>query len=142
MWFWRFLLVLVNGGMLIVLGMVSSPPVWWVLLGVFVVFQMLAINLKAHLEARSTVVLFRSLGASRFFLVVNMFFELILPYLLGFFLAAAGLFIMQSTERNGMVGEWQVFWLASGVGFLLLVVVIPIAVLVQVYKQERYLKEL
>ncbi|URA10144.1 hypothetical protein [Thermospira aquatica] len=142
MWFWRFLLVVVNSGILFVLGRLSSPIIWWVLLGVFVFFQLIVVNLKTHLEARSTVVLLRSLGASRFFLIVNMFFEFLLPYVVGFFVATFVLMVMRNTTLTAMGKNIQGFFFASGVGFLLLVIVIPIAVLVQVYHQERYLKEL
>ncbi|MCX7882082.1 MAG: hypothetical protein N2314_02540 [Brevinematales bacterium] len=140
MWFWRLLLVLINSGMLFLLGETTSEVKWWILAFLFLGMEMVVINLKAHLESHATVVLLRSLGASYVFLVVNMLFEILFPYFFGI-IGAIGIKMVASLVRSGMQG-WGRLWLSVLMGLVCIVVVVPISTLVSVYKQERYLKEL
>ncbi len=142
MWLWRVLLVLVNGGMLFWLSEMPSGKQWWLLVFLFLGIEVIIINLKAHLESRSTVVLLRSLGASHLFLVANMLLEILVPYILGVAVGIGikGVAFVQKWELSSQ--GWGPFWLAVLVGLGCILVVVPLTTLVIVSKQERYLKEI
>ncbi|NPV39106.1 MAG: hypothetical protein HPY78_07505 [Brevinematales bacterium] len=142
MWLWRVLLVLVNGGMLFWLSEMPSGETWWLLVLLFLGIEVIIINLKAHLESRSTVVLLRSLGASHLFLVANMLLEILVPYILGVAVGIGikGVAIVQKWGPSP--SGWGSFWMAVLVGLGCILVVVPLTTLVIVSKQERYLKEI
>ncbi|MFN3660200.1 MAG: hypothetical protein ACK4TN_03050 [Brevinematales bacterium] len=142
MWLWRVLLVFVNSAMLLWLSGISFRLTWWLLAFLFVCIEVIVINLKAHLESRSTVVLLRSLGASHLFLVGNMLLEIMVPYILGVVMGI-GMKGVVSLQKWQLPSQgWGAFWMAVLVGLGCILVVAPFTTFVIVSKQERYLKEI
>ncbi|MFN4217061.1 MAG: hypothetical protein ACK4HQ_06655 [Brevinematales bacterium] len=142
MWLWRVLLVCVNSAMLVWLSGIPFGLTWWLLTFLFLCIEIIVINLKAHLESRSTIILLRSLGASHLFLVGNMLLEIIVPYILGIMIGIGikGVVFVQKWQLSSQ--GWGTFWMAVLVGLGCIFVVVPFTTFVIVSKQERYLKEI
>jgi len=142
MWFWRVLLSGVDAVMILLCSQEGVVSLWWLWGLLFVGMHMVVVNLKSHLEARSTVVLLRSLGASYAFVVMNMLLEMVFPYLVGVVIALLGGGIMGILFREGVRILWLpwVLVVLSGLAFIL--VSTPLFALYSIHQQERYLKEI
>ena len=138
MWFWRLLVFLTTLLMIVLSGFLKEKLQLLILCGLFLTTQLLFINLKIHLESRTTAILLRSLGASRGFLVLNNLIEFFLPVFVGILMASGvGLFMPKDT-----LFQWKFFWITTLEGLGIILFVTPFITLYLIHQQERYLKEL